>query len=139
MLFLFSIIPLYLLKFDQECSSSNLKIVKTFKQIPKSDIYLFGSYELLNVVKFLITMYIFIYIKNTYQMIGMINFITNFSLMIFTYLFGKNLDKSKRNFLPISIFLTVVVYAVKINIEGYLLLIISFIEGFITKMYELTV
>ena len=86
-LFIASIFPLYFLKFKHEKTDNKLEVVKTVKQIPKKDIYLFGSYELLNVVKFLITLYLFIYVKNTYQTIGIVNLITNLSLIIFTYVF----------------------------------------------------
>lgn len=138
-LFIASSFPLYLLKFKHERTNNKLEVVKTLKQIPKKDLYLFGSYELLNVVKFLITLYLFIYVKNTYQTIGIVNLITNLSLIIFAYVFGKKLDESKKNFLPISIFLTVVVFILKINFVGFLLLIISFLEGIVTKMYELAI
>lgn len=138
-LFLTSIIPLYLLKFKHENTSEELKLIDTFKQIPKSNIYLFGSYELLNVIKFLIPLYLFIYVKNTYQTIGIVNLITNFSLITFTYLFGKKLDKSKNNYLTIAILLTVITYILKVNSVGYELLIVCIIEGIIVKMYELSI
>ena len=138
-LFIASIFPLYLLKFKHERTDNKLEVVNTQKHISKKDLYLFGSYELLNVVKFLTTLYLFIYVKNTYQTIGIVNLITNLSLIIFTYVFGKKLDESKKNYLPISIILTVVVYILKINFVGFLLLIISFLEGIVTKMYELAI
>lgn len=138
-LFLLSIVPLYLLKFKHEKTNIKLEFMKNLKQIPRSDIYLFGTYELMNVVKFLIPLYLFIYVKNTYQTIGVVNLITNLSLMIFTYFFAKKLDVSKKNFLAVSIILTVVVYILKINFLGYTMLIISFIEGFVIKMYELAI
>ena len=139
LLFIASILPLYLLNFTHKDVNTKLEIAKTFRQIPKRDVYLFGSYELMNVVKFLIPLYLFIYVKNNYQTIGIVNLMTNLSLMIFTYLFGKKLDISKKNFLTISIVLTVIVYILKINFIGYILLVISFIEGIVTKMYELSI
>lgn len=138
-LFIASIIPLYLLKFEHKRVDNKLEISNTLKQIPKKDIYLFGSYELMNVVKFLIPLYLFIYVKNTYQTIGIVNLVTNLSLMIFTYMFGKTLDISKKNFLSMSIILTVFVFVLKINLMGYALLMISFLEGIVTKMYELSI
>lgn len=138
-IFIASIFPLYLLKFDSEDTNHKLKLVKTLNQIPKINLYLYGSYELMNVVKFLIPLYLFIYVKSTYQTIGVVNLITNLSLVIFTYIFGKNLDISKKNLLSLSIILTVIVYILKINFVGYALLIVSFLEGFIAKMYELSI
>lgn len=138
-LFLTSIIPLYLLKFKHENTDEKLKLFATIKKIPKSDIYLFGSYELLNVVKFLIPLYIFIYVKNTYQTIGIVNLITNVALIIFTYLFGKRLDNSKDSYLRLSIILVVTIYVFKVNTFGIMLFIVSFIEGIFVKMYELSI
>lgn len=138
-LFLISIIPLHLLKFKHENTNEKLKFFDTIKKVPKSDIYLFGSYELLNVVKFLIPLYIFIYVKNTYQTIGIVNLITNLALIIFTYLFGKRLDNSKNSYLRLSIILVVAIYIFKVNTFGFMLFIVSFIEGIFVKMYELSI
>ena len=137
--FILSIIPLYKLKFKFEEKNEKLDLKRNINKIPKSNIYLFGSYELLNVVKFLIPLYIIIYVKDKYQTIGIVNLITNFALILFTYLYGKKLDKSKNNYLKIAIFLTVLVYLLKVNSSGYILLIISFVEGIIIKMYELSI
>ena len=138
-LFLISIIPISMLDFKIEKDNTKLSVFKTLKKIPKGNLYLFGSYELLNVVKFLFPLYIFLYVKNTYQTVGLINLITNISIIIFTYVYGKKLDTTKNNFLSTSILLTVCVFALKANFTGYLLLIVSFFEGIVTKMYELSI
>ena len=65
--------------------------------------------------------------------------ITNLALLIFTFLFGKKLDKSKSNYLKIAILLTVAIYILKVNSIGFALFIVSFIEGFVSKMYELSI
>ena len=138
-LFLLSIIPLHLLKFRHEKNNVKICFSKNIKKIPKQNLYLFGSYEVLNVTKFLFPLYIYIFVKNTYQTVGIVNLITNISLILFTYVFGKKLDTSKNNFLSISILLTVSVFVLKANVAGYALLVVSFIEGIVTKMYELSI
>lgn len=138
-LFLISIIPLNMLKFKRENTQEKLNLINTMKKIPIRDVYLFGSYELLNVVKFLIPLYLFIYVKNTYHTIGIINLITNLAIIIFTYLFGKKLENSKTNYLGISIILVTLIYVFKTNTFGFILLVVSFIEGFFVKMYELCI
>jgi len=138
-LFAISIIPLLLLKFEHEKNTYKLSLIKTIKEVPTSDIYLFGSYELINVVKFLIPLYLFIYVKNNYQTIGIVNLITNVSIIVFTFMFGKKLDKSNKNYLIFAITLTTLIYILKINTFGILLLIVSFFEGIIIKMYELSI
>lgn len=138
-LFALSVIPLLLLKFEHEKNTYKLNLRQTIKEVPTSDIYLFGSYELINVVKFLIPLYLFIYVKNNYQTIGIVNLITNASIIIFTFMFGKKLDKSNKNYLLFAIILTTLIYILKINTFGIVLLIVSFFEGIIIKMYELSI
>jgi hypothetical protein len=138
-LFLISIIPLYKLEFKHEKNNSKLEVLKNIRKIPKRNLYLFGSYELINVVKFLFPLYLYIYVKNTYQTIGILNLITNIAIILFTYVYGKKLDTTKNNFLTLSILITVSIYFMKANIMGYILVIISFLEGVATKMYELTI
>ena len=138
-LFALSVIPLLLLKFEHEKNSYKLSLSKTIKEVPTTDIYLFGSYELINVIKFLIPLYLFIYVKHNYQTIGVVSLITNISIIIFTFMFGKKLDKSNKNYLIFAIILTTLVYILKINTFGILLLIVSFFEGIIIKMYELSI
>ena len=62
-LFSVSLIPLYLFKFQHQEKAAELNFVETFKVIPKSTLFLFGAYELINVIKFLFTMYLFLYVK----------------------------------------------------------------------------
>ena len=138
-IFLSSIIPLYKLNFHSENLNKKIELKDTLNKIPKRDLFLFGTFELKNVVNFLFSLYIFIYVKNNYQAIGVLNMITNIALMIFTYLFGKKLDKSNKNFLSFSILLTVITYLLKANVTAYLLLIVSFIEGFSSKMHDISI
>lgn len=138
-LFILSLVPLYFLKIERNNTNIKLDLFKNIKLIPKSNLYLFGSYELINVIKFLIPLYLFIYVKNNYQTIGIVNLITNFALIIFTYMYGKKLDESKNNYLKLAIIFTISIYLFKVNVNGYLLLIISFIEGIVIKMFELSI
>ena len=138
-LFLISVIPLYKLEFAHKKNNLKLEPIRYIKKIPKRNLYLFGSYELINVVKFLFPLYLYIYVNNTYQTIGILNLITNIALILFTYLYGKKLDTTKNNFLTFSILITVSIYIIKASTIGYFLVIVSFLEGIATKMYELTI
>lgn len=137
-LFLISLVPLYLFKFEHKEESVELEPFKTFRKIPKNSLILFGTYELINVVKFLFTIYLFIYIKDTYQTIGILNLITNLSTIIFAYFYGKKINKEK-NFLHFSIFLVVTSYILKLSVISYGLIVTSFAEGIFNKMYEISV
>ena len=137
-LYFTSVFPLWLLKFQHEKNDIKLDLVKTIKQIPKRNLYLFGSYELSNVLKFLFTMYLFIYVKNNYHTIGLLNLVSNVAIILFTYLYGKKID-GKKNFIKLSILLVCFISIVKVNSTSFLLIFISFLEGIFNKMYELSI
>ena len=63
---------------------------------------------------------------------------TNLATLIFAYLYGKKINNSK-NFLHLSIMLVVIIYIFKANYTSYWLILISFLEGLFTKMYEISI
>ena len=138
-LYVISIIPLFMFKFEHDETNTDVKIelFKTIKEVSFNNIYIFGSYEILNVLKFFFTLYLFIYVKNTYQTVGLFNLITNLSVMIFAFYYGKKTD-GKKNYLKLSIILTCLVYVLKANVVSVLLVIISLLEGIAIKMYEIS-
>jgi len=138
-LYVISIIPLFMFKFEHDETNTDVKIelFKTLKDVGFNNIYVFGSYEILNVLKFFFTLYLFIYVKNTYQTVGLFNLITNLSVMLFAFYYGKKTD-GKKNYLKVSIIFTGLVYIVKANVVSVLLVIISLLEGIAIKMYEIS-
>ena len=140
-IFIISVIILFLLRFDHEKNDEKIHFFKTLKTIPKQDLCHFGFYELLNIIKFLFALYIFIYIKNNYQTIGIISIVINISIMMFSYFYAKYIDKNidkNRNLLQVSILLVVLTFILKANVTNYLIIIVSFIEGMTFKMYEIS-
>ncbi len=137
-LFLLSVIPLYKLKFTHEHNNEKLNLVKTMNKIGFSNLYIFGSYELLNLIKFFVPLYLFIYVKDNYQLIGLLSVIQSVATMVVSYLYGRAINKEK-NYLKFCIVFLVIVYVLKVNSLGIMLGIISFLEGFATKMCELSI
>ena len=137
-LFLISLIPLYLFEFEHGEKETKIELWKNFKLIPKSNIFLFGAYESINVVKFLFALYLFIYVKNNYQTIGILNLFTNLATLLFTYFYGKKINGDK-NYLHLSIFFVVMIYIFKLNLVSYGLILISILEGFFMKTYEISI
>ena len=136
-LFIISLLPLYMLKFEHEKNDVKLDLVDTIKRIPLSNLYLFGTYESINIIKFFFSLYLFIYVKDNYQTVGIMNLLTNLSTIIFAYFYGKKIN-DKKNYLKLSILLIGLVYLFKANITSYLLILVAFLEGIVTKMYELS-
>jgi len=137
-LFVVSVVPLYLLKFEHKEKTAKLEPVKTLIQVPKRNLYLFGTYELIDVVKFLFNLYLVIYVRDNYQTIGILNLFTNLATILFAYFYGKKINEEK-NFLNLSIFFVVIVYLFKLSFTSYILVLISFLEGIFVKMYELSI
>ena len=137
-LFLISLIPLFKMEFKHIENNSKINIIQTLKNVSFRNMYLFGTYELVNVVKFLFTLYLFIYVKDTYSTVGLFNLITNISVLVFTYSYGKKID-GKKNFLKASIILTVLTYILKANTTYIMLVIASFLEGLFIRMYEISI
>lgn len=137
-IFILSILPLSFMKFKHEKNNEKITLIKTLKSIPFSNLYLFGSYELLNVIKCFFSLYIVIYVKDTYSTVGLFNLITNLSVLGFSYLYGKKIDE-KKNYLKLSIILVVITYIFKANTTYIALAIVSFFEGVFTKMHEISI
>lgn len=138
MLFFISIIPLYKMEFESETQHSKIKLFDTAKKMSFVNIYYFGAYELLNVLKFLFPLYLAIYVKDTYQVVGILNVCTNIATLLFVYLYGKKIN-GKKNYLQMSIAFCVIIYLLKANNTSYVLAIIAFLEGLCSKMYELSI
>ena len=140
LLFVISIYPISKIKTPkQKKSDTKLDLIWTLKKIDNSDKYIFGSYELLNFVRFLIPLYLFIYVSNTYQIVWILQVFTWLATIIFSYLYGKKINKGNVNYLRLSIWLIVLVYIMKLNVTWILLAIVSFLEWFISKINEISV
>lgn len=137
-LFCISIIPLYFIDIKTNKNNSSLELTKTIEKIGIRKLYLFGAFELLNVIKFLFPLYLVIYVKNTYQTVGLLSLITSLATMAFAYLYGKKIN-TNRNYLNLSILLVVITYFLKANTTSYLLILVSFLEGIFFKIYEISI
>ena len=136
-LFLFSVIYLYKLKFTHEKNDIKIDLFKTLKKIPKEDIILFGTYELTTVVKLIFPLFLFLYVKDNFQTVGLLTLFTNLATILFAYFYGKKVN-GKKNFLTLSLVLVVLVFFMKCNVTGILLVIVSFFEGIVGKMHEIS-
>lgn len=137
LIYLFSLLPLCNLDFEHDKNSINIDIKKTIKNFGFGNMYLIGSYELIRFVQFLIPLYLYIYIQQNFQIVGILSVYTNLAVLIFAYLYGKQVDKS-RNLLKLSIFLSVLAFILKLNVAGMALVLVSLMEGIVTKMYDVS-
>lgn len=137
-IFILSVCSLYFMKFDHEKNDEKLDLLGTLKAIPKSNLYLFASYELLALIKFFVPLFIYIYVSNNYQTIGILTLISNVATIVITYLYGKCIDNDKNYYKSCIIFL-VLIFIAKVNVDAKLLFIVSFFDGLAQKMLELSI
>ncbi len=137
-LFIFSTFFLVKLKIDEH-PSEKPSIRKAFRECPKRNIHVIGTYEILTITKFLFTLYVFINIKETYLAVGILELVSSLATMLFTYLYGKKIN-GKKDYLKLSIVLVTLVYLAKVNITMAVPFgIICFLEGLVTKMHEVSI
>lgn len=133
------LIPLYRMKFKHERNTVKINLRKALRIIPAKNLFIFGAFELTNVVKFLFPIYVVMYVQDSYRAVGLVTVITDIAIMIFTYFFGRRIDVSKKDLMRLSTILVVIVFVIKVFSGNPILFIVSFLEGFVTKMHEMTV
>ncbi len=127
---------LHFIKFKaEEPSKIKLQPFKAMQKTPASSMLHIIFYELGNIGKCLFPLYLVMYVKNTYTMIGFVGLFANIAALVFIYMYGRLINK-KRNFLKLSLLLYIVMKVLQVNTEGIALMIISFFEGFVLKLYE---
>lgn len=130
-----SVFILYKLDSKQEKNDAKLDLIGTIKTIPISSIIGISCYSLQVVISNLFPLFIIIYVKDTYTAVGLISVLTSISSLVFTYIYGRLINKNK-NYLKLSILLYVILQALRINAQGIMLIIVTILIGFVTKMYE---
>lgn len=129
-LLLISVIPLIKIKYKKE--NIKIELIKNLKKYDKRNYIAFSLYELNNLVTFLFPLYIAIYIQNSYVMAGSANAVSKVAIMIFIFIYGKLLKK--KNHFVLSTILSLTMYFSKLFFLNYFILIIYFLEGFVSVM-----
>lgn len=126
-----SIIPLTKIKYNH--SKSKIELIKKLKKYDKRNYIAFSMYELNDLLGFIFPIYIAIYIQDSYTMTGTLNIISNLSVILFIYVYGKIINKNK-NYFILSTILMIIINLTKLVTLNYIILIIFFIDGIIKKM-----
>lgn len=124
-LMIVSVIPLISIRLKKDSKSDD--IIKTF---PKRNYVFIVIEQLRYILNTLFPLFIYMYIKNKYEYISIVNSICGFGSIIYVYFISKKMDKNKKNYLRLSCILLGIVYIFKINIfDSALFLIVMFFEG----------
>jgi hypothetical protein len=138
-IFLLSIIPLLKIKVDFDEQKGEINIKKAIKTIPFRDLIIYASYESINIVTFIFPLYLYLYVEEKYQIVGLFNLFCGVASILFIYLFSKYLDDTKRNYISLSALLISIVFILKLNMSSvYMVLFLAFAQGIIEKMYDVS-
>ncbi len=130
---LLSIIPLLQIKNNTYDYQINYK--ETIKKMKNRNTTFFFLEQFKVIFLSLQPLYLYIYVKNNLEYIGIFNILTSLASIIFVYFFVRKINQNKYFLLLTSIFSIILIF--KINITNkIILLIIAFFEGLFTKMYE---
>ena len=136
-IYLIGVIPLFFIKQEKHIHE---RVLDTIKKLPMVNHWYFASTQFKIVFFLLYPLYIFINVKAEFSFIGKINAVVGVSSIIFIYFYAKVLDKKKSDYMLFAaMFLTIILF-LEINTKSSMvLLLISFIEGIATKLYETSV
>lgn len=126
-----SMIPLISIKNINKKEKINISL----KSIEKNKI-LFFIFEQFKVMFLMLQpLYLFLYVKKDMEYIGIFNIVMGISSIIFVYFFVRKIKVDKYFWLLNIVFCVVLI--LKINIFGSIyILIIAFLEGLFSRMYE---
>ncbi len=129
---------LFIFKIKSPKPSTHDSILSVHKKLPLNYkiFYLLEQFKVLFFT--LYPLYVYIYIQNTYTYIGILYLITGIASIIFIYFYthkNKNGDYLK----TASILLSILLFLDMLNLNKYLILIIVFLEGLFTRLYDLSI
>lgn len=134
-LMLVSLKSVFLIK-EKRKKKSKDSIITYFKIVPKVTLFHLFLREASTVMSDFFSLYLFIYVSNTYSFAGIANFFLGLASIIFTYFLSKRIDDKRESYLLLCTVLICLIYLFKINITTEAILIIIFIEGFIKQFFN---
>lgn len=130
---LISIIPIILIK--TKPYNKEVKIKQTISKMNKKNTLFFVFEQFKVIFLSLQPLYLYIYVDHNLEYIGLFNIFLGISSIIFVYFFVRKVNQNKYFIILTTLFVVVLLF--KINIlNKTVLLIIAFLEGIGTKMYE---
>ncbi|MDD2203079.1 MAG: MFS transporter [Bacilli bacterium] len=138
-LYAISVIPLFYIK--ERKRYVNLGVIessiKVLTSMPIRSFWFMILAQFRMVSRYLFPLFLFIYIKQDYEYIGIFNISVGVASMFFVYFFARRMDRDKKDYLIVSGILGAVVYLFKANVTDVgIMLLVGLAEGLIDKMYD---
>lgn len=138
-LYMISIVPLF--KLVEKKKGFTLGIIQSAKNIivdmSRRSLLFMLLAQFRVIIRYIFPLFLFVYIKNNYEYIGIFNISVGIASTFFVYFFARKMDRDKKDYLILSGILGCLVYLFKLNIvDTSLMLLIGLCEGLADKMYE---
>lgn len=118
-------------------SKMNFKILKSLK-IKNILFFIAEQFKVIGIVLF--PLYLTIFLNVSYKFIGIFNIFIGISSIIFIFIFSRLINKKKKSYMLFCAIIYSILWILKINIKvKILVLIIAFLEGIISKIYQTSV
>lgn len=140
-LYMVSVVPLFKLKETKHERKYKFftSIKDTITRLPTKSMLFFAIAQFRVIIRYLFPLYLFIYIKDNYEYIGIFNIAVGIASTFFVYFFARKMDQEKKDYLILSGILSCIVYLFKLNVRDVsLMLLIGLCEGLTERMYDLT-
>ncbi len=136
-IFAISVIPLMIIKESKNKNKIFIRKYNLFKHTPKQNILAIILYEFFYISSFAFPLYLYLYVKTSFEYIGIFNIFVGISSMFFIYRFSKKMDKDKYDYVLISGILLSLTLIFKLNFTlTIIVLIIGLLEGLFSRMYQ---
>lgn len=132
---LISVIPLFFIKENKNERKLNLKLI--LKRYPKKNylIYFLCQFKFFLILFF--PLYVFINVDKNFKFIGMLTVFQNLASVIYVYVFSKLMEKHKKNYFNLTIFLLDFIFLIHIFIKNKtILMFIIFLEGILNASFD---
>ncbi|MDD4298863.1 MAG: hypothetical protein PHS98_04470 [Bacilli bacterium] len=138
-LYMISVIPLF--KITEKKKDINRELITTSHNIvlniPRKSLWFMFIAQFRMVSRYLFPLFLYIYVHQNYEYIGVFNIAVSVASIFFIYFFSKRMDKEKKDYLLLSGVLFCIVYFLKLNIvDTGLMLLVGLFEGIVDKMYD---
>lgn len=129
-----SLIPLFFIK-EEKVERGSIK--EYFQVVPATTLFHLFLKQGANVIDQFFPLYLYLYVKESYGFVGLVNFLLGLASIFFTYFISKKMDKKKEAYLLLSVVLLCFVYLLEMNITSSLILVVVFAEGIVKQFFSI--
>lgn len=129
-----SLVPLFFIK-EEKVEKASIK--EYFQVIPATTLFHLFLKQGASVIDQFFPLYLYLYVKESYSFVGIVNFLLGLASIFFTYFISKKIDQKKETYLLLSVILLCFVYLLEMNIASSLILVVVFAEGIVKQFFSI--